>query len=74
MISLIRWTCTFNDIHDKMEADGSEWEDLMNENDVGNEIVKEKVMVSTASQTGDHISMRSVTKEGTPYYARLPKP
>lgn len=48
-----------------MEADGSEWEDLVNENDVGNEIFREKVMVSTASQTGDHISLTSVAKEGT---------
>jgi len=55
-----------NYIHDKMEADESEWEDLVNENDAGSEMLaREKVMVSTASQTGDHMSLRSVAKEGT---------
>ena len=50
----------------KMEADESEWEDLVNENDAGSEMLaREKVMVSTASQTGEHMSLRSVAKEGT---------
>ena len=49
-----------------MEADESEWEDLVNENDAGSEMLaREKVMVSTASQTGEHMSLRSVAKEGT---------
>lgn len=64
MIIIIGWTCEY--IQDKMEADDSEWEDLVNENDAGSEMLaREKVMVSTASQTGDHMSLRSVAKEGT---------
>ena len=64
MIISIGWTCEY--IHDKMEADESEWEDLVNENDAGSEMLaREKVMVSTASQTGEHMSLRSVAKEGT---------
>lgn len=64
IIIIIGCACEY--IHDKMEADDSEWEDLANENDAGSEmLVREKVMVSTASQTGDHMSLRSVMKEGT---------
>lgn len=51
-----------------MEEDGSEWEDV-DENEAGNEVVIEKVMVSTASQTGDHMSLRSAAKEGTLHHA-----
>ena len=50
------------------EDDGSEWEDLVNEDDAATEEVREKVMVSTASQTGEHISLRSVAKEGIKFY------